>query len=180
MDSVPTISATEFHLLEETGDLFEAPPTSILIHACNCAGSWGGGIATMFKDKYPQAFKLYNKHCKQNQPADLVGTALLIAPCETSGSPHWIGCVFTSKKFGQAKDKPNQILKATESAMRHLLQQIASEGSEKIGGIYMCRINSGKFGVPWKNSKAILEKIQVDMKGMSGDIHVIRPPEEEL
>src|ERR1700760_657960 len=141
MESGPTQSGVRLLLHEEIGDLFVAPPTSVLIHSCNCIGSWGGGIATIFKDKYPEAFKLYNKHCKENKPADLIGTALLIAPCETSGPAHWIGCLFASMKYGRNKDKPSQILEATGNAMKDLLGQIAREGSEMIGGIYMCRIN---------------------------------------
>lgn len=178
MASKSNTSGVQLLLLEEIGDLFSAPPASVLIHSCNCIGAWGGGIATTFKDKYPEAFKLYNKHCKDNKPADLIGTALLIAPCERSGPAHWIGCVFASKKFGRNKDKPSEILEATGSAMKDLLGQITREESGKIGGIYMCRINSGKFGVPWKQTKAIIEKTDIDMRGIPGEIHVVIPPEE--
>ncbi|KAJ7598744.1 hypothetical protein C8J56DRAFT_914868 [Mycena floridula] len=55
------------------GDLFEAPVGSILIHACNTAGSWGGGIAVAFLERYPAAFQVYRSHCQSHgtvQPAD--------------------------------------------------------------------------------------------------------------
>ncbi|CAP71044.1 uncharacterized protein PODANS_6_4140 [Podospora anserina S mat+] len=67
-------------LTYEQGDLFDAPPNSVLIHACNTIGKWGGGIALAFKKSYPAAFEIYRKHCQEFTPDELVGTALLIAP----------------------------------------------------------------------------------------------------
>ncbi|OKL58438.1 ADP-ribose 1''-phosphate phosphatase [Talaromyces atroroseus] len=85
-------------IAEIEGDLFDAPDGAALIHACNCLGSWGGGIAKSFKNKYPAAFKTYNAHCKRflktRQPYTIVhsttgkprtinvplGTALIIPP----------------------------------------------------------------------------------------------------
>ncbi|KAK4173496.1 hypothetical protein QBC36DRAFT_359834 [Triangularia setosa] len=67
-------------LAYEKGDLFDAPPNSVLIHACNTIGRWGGGIAATFKKHYPAAFEVYRDHCKKFTPDELIGTALLIAP----------------------------------------------------------------------------------------------------
>ena len=36
---------------EYAGDLFSVPEGSVLIHSCNCQGSWGGGVAAAFRDK---------------------------------------------------------------------------------------------------------------------------------
>jgi ADP-ribose 1''-phosphate phosphatase len=172
--------SSPINLIEVEGDLFDAEPESVLIHACNCVGSWGGGIATTFKAKYPEAFKVYQGHCKENNPSDLVGTALLIAPCERQGPSHWIGCVFTSKRYGRNKDSKDMILQATKTAMEDLLQQIAQEGKLKIGKVSMCRINYGMFKVPWSETKDVLRSLDVDMKGMITEIHVVRPPGEPL
>jgi len=64
-----------------TGDIFSAPPNTILVHACNTQGSWGAGIALAFQKKFPAQFKVYEDYCAKNGEAS-VGKCLLI-PGET-------------------------------------------------------------------------------------------------
>ncbi|KAG5300434.1 ADP-ribose 1''-phosphate phosphatase [Histoplasma ohiense] len=52
-------------ITEIQGDLFDAPEGAALIHACNCQGSWGKGIAATFKEKYPAAYRIFRSHCRQ-------------------------------------------------------------------------------------------------------------------
>lgn len=35
-------------------------------------------------------------------------------------------------------------------------------GEEGIAGVRMCKINSGLFGVPWEDSKAVIEGIEIE------------------
>lgn len=100
-----------------TGDLFTAPEGSILVHACNTVGSWGGGIALVFRDKYPVQFELYKAYCKEHGQS-LVGTCLLIP-----GEKYDIACLFTSRAYGKRKDEPRQILAATKTAVQDLVKQ---------------------------------------------------------
>ncbi|KAL1953134.1 hypothetical protein VTO42DRAFT_3569 [Malbranchea cinnamomea] len=53
-------------ITETEGDLFDVPDGAVLIHACNCQGSWGKGIAEAFKTTYPAAFRIYRAHCKEH------------------------------------------------------------------------------------------------------------------
>lgn len=185
-------------LIEETGDIFSAPPNSVLIHACNCQGSWGAGIAEEFKKRYPGAYKEYAAHCKKNMAEDLigtlrcfqvdrvavqadrnlvqVGTCFLIPPLEPEDEwrpKHYIGCLFTSRRYGRSKDNADAILEATTAAMQALLNHLkkwhakpaSTHGTGQPGApaeLFMCRINSGKFGVPWARSKAVLENLEID------------------
>jgi ADP-ribose 1''-phosphate phosphatase len=103
-----------------TCDLFAAPTNTILVHACNTVGSWGGGIATVFKEKYPSQFEPYKLHCKEHGQA-LIGTCLLIP-----GDKHDIACLFTSRAYGKRKDKPDEILAATKTAVQDLIKQNTS------------------------------------------------------
>ena len=104
-------------LMYITGDLFAAPENTILVHACNTLGSWGAGIATVFKEKYPSQFELYEAHCKEHGQA-LVGTCLLIP-----GDRHDIACFFTSRAYSKRKDKADEILAATRMAVQDLVKQ---------------------------------------------------------
>lgn len=100
-----------------TGDIFSAPEGTILVHACNTVGSWGAGIALAFRDRYPAQFQIYKAHCKEHGQS-LVGTCLLIP-----GDHHSIACLFTSRTYGKRKDKPEEILAATRTAVEDLVKQ---------------------------------------------------------
>jgi len=72
---------------------------------------------------------------------------------ESKGPQHFVGCLFTSKKFGKGKDSPAQILASTGPAMEDLLRAFreynsADDNKNKISEIRMCQINSGLFAVP--------------------------------
>ncbi|KAJ4301710.1 ADP-ribose 1''-phosphate phosphatase [Kalmusia sp. IMI 367209] len=163
---------------EHIGDLFAAPNDAVLVHACNTKGSWGAGIAAQFRKRYPAAFEVYKKHCltdhNPKRDAPLTGTALLIPPCEKdlNISRHWIGCLFTSAKYGKAKDPPNIILMHTATAVTDLLTQVGKAGyqtrsskdARPIVEVRMCQINAGLFAVPWEDTKKVLEDLDVEWK----------------
>ncbi|KAK4149780.1 hypothetical protein C8A00DRAFT_46672 [Chaetomidium leptoderma] len=174
-----TTTTPRIRITDRTGDLFSAPPNTLLIHACNCVGSWGGGIALAFRNLYPEEFKIYRAHCARSTPAQLRGTALLIPPQSSSssssqergrgsGSGHYIGCLFTSRGYGASRDAPGRILGATAPAMRELMRLVVKHEEEEetggvggIGEVRMCRINSGLFAVPWERSKRAVEEMEL-------------------
>ncbi|KAH7356110.1 hypothetical protein BKA66DRAFT_392778, partial [Pyrenochaeta sp. MPI-SDFR-AT-0127] len=164
------------------GDLFGgAPKNSLLIHACNTQGSWGAGIARAFRDRYPKAYVIYRNFCiKEHDPRSNpipTGTALLIPPVD-AGKSHWIGCLFTSAKYGKAKAKPEQIVKNTGPAMQMLLELVRlanEEGSrEGVSEVRMCKINAGLFSVPWEKTAEALESIEAQ-EGWRTDVDVWEP-----
>ncbi|KAK5132302.1 hypothetical protein LTR08_009210 [Meristemomyces frigidus] len=182
-------SARKLQIQEEHGDIFAAPPRTLIIHACNCQGSWGAGIAKAFKDRYPAAYLVYSDHCDDNDPDALFGTALLIPPamkvslkssqnCQAPddyAQSQFVGCLFTSRSMGRKKDSPARILAATGPAMEDLFRQVRewnakAEASDRVGEVRMCEINSGLFNVPWKKTRAVLEGIEVG----DGDVEVIK------
>ncbi|TKX18985.1 macro domain-containing protein 2 [Elsinoe australis] len=164
-------------IVEVEGDLFSAPPNTVLVHACNCKGVWGNGIAKAFRIRYPGAYKICGAHCNRSQKAELSGTALLIEPQTNDKDKHFVGNLFTSKSYGRTKDSPDIILKNTDAAMRGLLGQIAAynDGKEanRIERIWMCKINSGLFNVPWKDTKALLGGLKVPERDAPGEITVM-------
>jgi ADP-ribose 1''-phosphate phosphatase len=152
--------ATRLQLTYHQGDLLQAPEGALLIHACNAKGVWGTGIAKAFKSQYPQAYATHHAFCvKDHKPSHPVptGTTQLLAPCDTQR--HWIGCLFTSAKYGKAKDKPELIVRNTVEAMQMLLELVSR--TEGITVIRMCKINSGKFGVPWKKTAEALTGLEL-------------------
>lgn len=144
------------------GDLFVSK-SSILCHACNCYGSWGGGIAVIFRKKFPQSYKIYNEHCKRTGAAELLGTTLLIEP----ENGQRVACLFTSNLTGARKLPPNEIVHYTDLAMKDLIRQLSQENengqgkeneSNDLKSISMPKINAGLFAVPWDQTELVLEK----------------------
>ncbi|KIY65021.1 hypothetical protein CYLTODRAFT_438009 [Cylindrobasidium torrendii FP15055 ss-10] len=135
-------------------DLFTAPPPrSILVHACNTVGKWGSGIAVPFRERFPEAFDAYKTHCDEHTREELIGTCLIIP-----GKKYDIACLFTSKLYSRKKDGPEDILRATRSAVEDLMRQ--NTGGQEL---HACRFNSGKFAVPWEQTEAVLKELGVDM-----------------
>ncbi|WPH04540.1 Hypothetical protein R9X50_00743200 [Acrodontium crateriforme] len=170
-------------IIEATGDFFDAPQNTLLVHACNCEGSWGAGIAKAFKQKYPKAYKEYANHCDELHHG-LIGKAQLILPVDhekNSKVPkHFIGCLYTSRGKGRRKDSATSILGASKPAMNDLLTKAkawnekAACDEDKIKEVRMCKINSGLFAVPWDKTKAALETINGSNYGFV-TIEVVSP-----
>lgn len=127
------------------GDLFSAPPTQLLTHACNCQGVWGSGIAKQFRDLYPAEFILYREYCNYHSAyvENILGEALII---------NNVGCLFTSKNYGHYVDLPDKILKSTQNALEDLLSKTTMD-------IAMPKINSGLFKIPWEQTAEIIELV---------------------
>ncbi|KAK7511006.1 ADP-ribose 1''-phosphate phosphatase [Phyllosticta citriasiana] len=170
---------------EVTADIWKAPPNSVLIHACNCSGNWGSGIAKAFKDEYPRAHKLHQQFCDRCPDGIAqAGTAQLIPPVDEDPNAsdkgnkrHYIGCLFTSVGFGENVDPPDVILRYTRHAMIDLLRQIAEAKSsgEEIGEIRMCKINSVRFHTPWTKTLGVLQDIELE-PGLPTQITVYNQP----
>lgn len=156
--------------------------------------------------QFPNAFRAYTAHC--NPPSlksanlahhqrSLAGTALLI-PLSPPRENHWVACLFTSVGYGHNVDSTEQILANTERALADLARQIAQVRSTErvgteavdtlsvppekaearrakleVGSCWSVRLNSGRFGVDWSRTKTVLERGTLD-------IHVVRPPSEDL
>nr|OQO27851.1 hypothetical protein B0A51_04820 [Rachicladosporium sp. CCFEE 5018] len=181
-EDVP-VKSTNLTIKEETRDLFNSPPNSILLHACNCRGSWGAGVAASFKKKYPAGYEVHVAHCKATKAESLLGTAQLIPPQASdakSGESHWIACLFTSVDVGKKKGSRESILEATGEAMQGLLKQIGEvEDGVTIGSIRMPKINQGLFDVPWERTRAVLEGIEVPALLRKAGVEIVAVELEE-
>lgn len=155
--------------LAASSDLFEAPSDAYLLHACNCRGAWGSGIAAEFKRRFPKSFERYNSYClppgdaqaKKGGNKDVLGKALVLPPEGPKG--HRVVCLMTSLGYGRGQSSAKIILQQTESALKDLFRQLSSGDSSESPGnetyLACCKINSGKFGVPWEKTIDIIEKV---------------------
>ena len=132
--------------------LFDAPPGSYILHACNAQGVWGAGIAKEFKFRYPKAYDAYKSVCRGMGGLD--GQSLLI---EDSGGPHIVCCLIASIGYGKRRDSEEDILLNTRQAVVLLLGRMQRDGRERV--IYSNKFNSGLFGVPWEKTEAVLKSV---------------------
>lgn len=125
------------------GDLFKvAPKKAFLLHACNCQGSWGSGVARSFQIKYPNDYKQYREVCE-----------LGVGPGDVFISDSNIICLFVSDWYGKFVDGPFEILKATKACLERLESFLMLPTGSTI---YSPKINSGLFRTPWKDTEALI------------------------
>ena len=147
-------------LIYKRGNLFEAPPGSLLTHSTNAQGSMGSGVALEFKKQAYNAFKKYESHClqfKNNKPSPLVGTSFL-AVDEISQIK--MLCLFTSEYYGKFVSPPSKIIESTRNALDHF-----AKSSSKIGKIeiHSPKINAGLFKTPWEETENVIKEFLLKM-----------------
>lgn len=153
----------------------------ILVHSCNCYGSWGGGIARQLALKYPKTETDYETLCEK-YGAELLGKCAIIPSYKDPNL--LIACLFTSAEGGSRHDAESEILRYTREALFYLYLLLNKQPSNTraeidqelysraidIGTslieykIEMPKINSGIFGVPWQETQNILEEFKGKMK----------------
>lgn len=152
------------NLVYMPGDLFSVPVGSILVHACNCQGTWGKGIAYDFKQRWPSAFRRYREDCVR-EGEGLRGQARFYTGIDGQGhgygsnagmsSIYAIGCLFTSVGYGWNVDHPGDILDATASAVEAMVQIAKIQGAP----IHSPKFNSGLFRIPWADTEQRLRTV---------------------
>lgn len=150
------------------GDLFSAPSTSILLHACNAQGVWGSGVAKEFKKRFPLAFQDYEQFClKNNRSRDIVGQSFI-----SSSDQQLVACLITSHKYGIEVDSPAEILHATELAFLRFIESIRTKNTTLVGQleVHLPKINSGLFRVPWLETEKCIEYC---LSNVTNDIKMI-------
>lgn len=147
----------------------------ILIHSCNCGGSWGGGIAYQLATRYPKAEEVYVDACNR-YGNKLLGKCLFIPSYRHDDLI--ICCLFTSSYGGAIHDYKKSILDYTEQSLKNVRtwiyegensieDPIEKDINSVIGNLdkplkdyhlEMPKINSGIFGVPWGQTENILKE----------------------
>jgi len=149
-----------------TGNLLAGiPDTAMIVHACNCRGIWGAGVAAQLEKQYPHAFKAHQEYCHQEDNDDLGRSMAIFHPGPT------IGCLFTRAGYGKITEREEKIgyekavLQATETAMTSMLEGMSKQLQsgdlrfKNITEIRMPMINNGHFGIEWDKTAKVLTGI---------------------
>ena len=120
---------------EVEGDLFDSSEAA-LGHGCNCAGAMGRGIATEFRQRWPEMYDRYRMLCKSGkfQPGDVFV---------------WEAADRIIFNLGTQKSWRS---KATISAIGSSARRMAALASDRgIDRVAIPRIGSGLGGLEWED-----------------------------
>ena len=138
-----------------SGDLFANRfGAQALAHGCNCQGSMGAGIATGFRDRYPEMYEEFRRRCKAEPRQFNLGDAFL---WKEEGKP-WVFNLGTQEGVWRARAS-YQAIKAALTGMR---QQANREG---VRSIAIPRVGTGYGGLSWKKVQAVIEEVFADWPG---------------
>lgn len=170
-------------IIYTTEDIFKVKEYSIIVHACNCKGYWGAGIARQIKQRYYRHFQLYSEFCRQCNEKETLGGSLLISPSSTmdnNSNKHFIACLFTNLTnyvTNPSKEEIEQIINSTNLSLNSLLCQVQEYRNSgiQVETIHMPKINSGYFGIPWNLTEECIMSINLpeDIADIAIHIHTI-------
>lgn len=140
-------------IIYKKGDLFkEAPSNAMLLHACNCQGVWGSGIAKTMKEKFPEEFRLYQKYAHDMYQLMAEGEVIVSDAVGTALITNRVVSLFTSINYGSKVSSPENILIHTKNALEDLVKKTPCLE------FHLPKINSGLFKVPWEETEKILNE----------------------
>ncbi len=138
-----------------SGDLFaNAYKVQAFAQGCNCQGSMGAGIATGFRDRYPEMYEQYRSLCKAKPRQFNLGDAWL---WKAEGRP-WVYNLGTQDKIWRARASYDAI----ETALTRMRESADEEGVDSIA---IPRIGVGYGGLSWKKVRVIVEHVLGDWSG---------------
>ena len=138
-----------------TGDLFANRfGAAALAHGCNCQSSMGAGVATGFRDRYPEMYAEYRRKCKARPRQFNPGDAWL---WKADGQP-WAFNLATQEGVWRARAS----YAAIEAALTSMRQQADREG---VTSIAVPRVGAGYGGLSWKKVRAVVEAVFGDWPG---------------
>ncbi|ROV92603.1 hypothetical protein VMCG_08961 [Cytospora schulzeri] len=165
---------------------------TFFLHATNCLGVWGTGIAKALREQFPDAFEADRQSCREGCPpgehpgADeldaLVGTCYVIPTNVISkAAPFSIVCLRTSRGYGRQSagqaglDNKDVVLEQTRWALQDFRAQLEELGKErqKEFVVWSPQINSGGFHIPWERTEEMIEDV---FEGWEGKWFVMSPP----
>jgi O-acetyl-ADP-ribose deacetylase (regulator of RNase III) len=152
------------------GDLFANRfKAQALAHGCNCQGSMGAGIATGFRDRYPEMYEEYRRRCKAEPRRFNLGDAWLWK----ADDPPSVFNLGTQEGYWRARAS----YEAIETALGRMRKKANREG---ITSIAIPRIGAGHGGLSWKKVRAIIEKVLGSWKGTVYVYEEYAPEKDEL
>jgi O-acetyl-ADP-ribose deacetylase (regulator of RNase III) len=146
-----------------TGNLLESE-AEVLVNTVNTVGVMGKGIALMFKERFPENFRLYAAACKAKE----VNTGkMFITEVSEFHGPRWI-VNFPTKQHWRAPSQLGWVEEGLKDLRKFLL-------SHHVSSIAIPPLGAGNGGLEWQQVKPVIEEALADL---DVDILVFEPTEK--
>lgn len=142
------------------GNLLDAH-TEALVNTVNTVGVMGKGIALMFKERFPENFRLYVAACKADEVH--VGK-MFVTELEGLDGPRWI-INFPTKKHWRGGSELEWIV----AGLRDLRRFIAEN---EVRSIAIPPLGAGNGGLNWDDVRPLIE---MSLSAVDADILVFEP-----
>jgi O-acetyl-ADP-ribose deacetylase (regulator of RNase III) len=138
------------------GNLLEAPAEA-LVNTVNTVGVMGKGIALMFKEAFPENYRLYREACQTKNVK--VGRVFATERRDFVGGPKWI-INFPTKEHWRAPSRIEWIrdglVDLREFIERHSIRSIA-----------LPPLGSGNGGLEWREVRPVIEKALASLQDVT-------------
>jgi O-acetyl-ADP-ribose deacetylase (regulator of RNase III) len=142
------------------GNLLEAK-VEALVNTVNTVGVMGKGIALMFKERFPENFRLYANACKVKQVQ--TGKMFVTEVHELDG-PRWI-VNFPTKEHWRAPSQMAWVVEGLQDLRCFLVEH-------QVKSVAIPRLGAGNGGLEWA---AVRERIEVALGDLDTEILVFEP-----
>lgn len=133
------------------GNLLESN-CEVICHQTNCQGVMGGGIALQIKNKWPEVYSEYRRHCDSVNPSSLLlGSCFLVVAVDGT----IVANLFGQDGFGRDKCYTNYT--ALKLAFKDLVDNCKAFGYRRIGIPY--GIGCGLAGGDWNKVFMMINEI---------------------
>lgn len=145
-------------MIESTrGDLLRADVEAV-VNAVNCVGIMGRGLASQFKEAYPQNFRAYEAACKRG---DVQPGRMFVFELAATDRPRWL-INFPTKRHWRGKSK-------IEDIRSGLVALVAEVRDRKIQSIAVPPLGCGLGGLAWADVRPLI----VEAFGPLSDVRVL-------
>lgn len=134
-----------------TGNLLDAEVDAI-VNTVNTVGVMGKGIALMFKERFPENFKVYASSCKRGEVE--TGRMFVTASTELNG-PRWI-INFPTKRHWRNKTEMEWVKQGLIDLRRVIKEK-------DIHSIAIPPLGCGNGGLDWNQVRVLIENMLGDM-----------------
>lgn len=147
------------------GNLLEAR-TEALVNTVNTVGIMGKGIALMFKERFPDNFRLYAAACK----AGAVHTGeMFVTEPNIIGGPRWV-INFPTKQHWRGKSRLIWIEEGLRDLHRFLI-------ANEVKSVAVPPLGAGSGGLEWA---AVRQRIEAALDDLGTEVLVYEPTREYM
>jgi O-acetyl-ADP-ribose deacetylase (regulator of RNase III) len=143
------------------GNLLDAP-TEAVVNTVNTVGVMGKGIALMFKEAFPENFRIYEEAAKHKQVR--IGH-MFVTENRTLDGPRWL-INFPTKKHWRQPSRLEWIVEGLQD-LRRLIEE------KQIGSIALPPLGCGNGGLEWSEVRPEIERALGQLSNV--DVWVFEP-----